>query len=729
MNSGTLARFILIALVFLLPFTSSAQNTPHTVNSYNALQNAIQSANVAISLDTINITSDITIAFDINTIFSEITINGNGHTIYGADTHSAITTSGSHVNLTINNLTLAENQGATGNHGGAILHQGGSLTLNNVTIRDSATAAADADGGGLICAGSNTSLTIKNSRIHGNSGNEGGGIYLGNGCTGAQIINSSIYDNTSTGNGGGIHVAAGASVIITGSRIYGNTAGTTTSAKHGGGIYAYGSSSSAAIVNINSSSIYNNEATGEGGGAYIGGQSTFNMNGSAVYGNEVRDSGSGGNGGGLALRNEPNSPATHTINNSTIFGNTVVARGGGIYASMNSAVGTTSRVNLWHVTITGNSSSLTHTLIGGGMYVAAVKLTLQNSIIHGNIGNNNASNCIFDGLNPIGHSSGLGPVLANNIVGAGSSELCKTNSDPADPLLAGPSVHGQGSFFIPRVGSPAIDTIGNADCLSTMTTDQRGRARPYPTGGNCDKGAIEDPGWSPPPPPSSPDGGDDGDDGDGGNGSSSASSTSSGDDEANQAAVAVIRYLPAQSCQTLQPEIVVSKASSGTSCQRVQAEGIGHPDVIAANPGLVVDIWGWVTPGTQVCFRADSGAIKFIDTTMLPRTVADLPVFSEAGGLLCATIDGAGQVALVAGPPAPPVATATLAADKLSGCMVRTQYMLNFRAAPDGEIIDILPFNIKLTAMERSAGFFKVDYMGAQGWVSEDLVELIGTCG
>ena len=61
--------------------------------------------------------------------------------------------------------------------------------------------------------------------------------------------------------------------------------------------------------------------------------------------------------------------------------------------------------------------------------------------------------------------------------------------------------------------------------------------------------------------------------------------------------------------------------------------------------------------------------------------------------------------------------------------MVRTQYMLNFRDAPGGEIVDILPFNIKLTALERSAGYFKVDYHGARGWISENLVEPIGTCG
>ena len=218
------------------------------------------------------------------------------------------------------------------------------------------------------------------------------------------------------------------------------------------------------------------------------------------------------------------------------------------------------------------------------------------------------------------------------------------------------------------------------------------------------------------PPPPSPE-----DDGDGGGGS--------GDDEAAPTAVPVIRYSPEQSCKTLQPSIVVSNASSGTSCSKVEGSEIGHEDVIAAMPSLVVDIWGWVTPGTQVCFRADSGAIKFIDTTAIPRTVADLPVFSEAGGLLCATIDGAGQVALVPGPPAPQEQAASAQGRSLSGCMVLLQYSLNFRDAPDGEKIGALRSQVKLTVLERVDGWFKVDYHGEQGWISAAYVEPEGDCG
>ncbi len=157
--------------------------------------------------------------------------------------------------------------------------------------------------------------------------------------------------------------------------------------------------------------------------------------------------------------------------------------------------------------------------------------------------------------------------------------------------------------------------------------------------------------------------------------------------------------------------------------------GIGHPDLVAANPAAVVDIWGWVTPNTEVCFWASSGSIKYIDTTLLPRTVVDLPAHNQPGGLLCANVDGAGQVALVAGPPAPSASATPQAYRGLSGCMVLLQYALNLRAAPGGEIIGIIPHNANLTALERTAGWFKVDYHGARGWIAAEYVVPEGDCG
>ena len=600
MNSGIIAKLIVIALVFLLlsaaPVAVQAADF-NNIDTYTKLVTAINTALTNGFADTINITADITLEADLPQITSTITINGGGNTINGDGKYRPFNNAAGGI-LTLNNLIINNAYTAGRFDHGASIRSVGELTLNRVTVRNGTTdtTAADSISAGGIFIGSGTSSVVK-------------------------IKDSAIYNNRSRNNGAGIRIDGG----------------------------------------------------------------------------------------------------TVTIVNTSIFGNSSQGRGGGI-----SLGGGT--LHLYHSTITGNtpdsaSSGSISSEAGGGIRVYSGTVTMVNNIIYGNA----RDDCAIRTNSAVTISQ-----IAGNIIESGSTSNCTSGQTTDDPDLAGPSVHGLGNFYIPRAGSPAIDAISS--CITSavnglsLATDQRGQPRPRVPGNNCDIGAIE---YVPPPPPTQipappqPPSPDDGDDGDGG---SSGSAGSSSDDEANQAAAAVIRYSPVQSCQTLQPEIVLNNASSGTSCQRVQAEGIGHPNVIAANPSLVVDIWGWVTPKTQVCFRADSGSIKFIDTTMLPRTVADLPVFSEAGGLLCATIDDAGQVALVAGPPAPPVETATLAADKLSDCMVLLQYMLNLRAEPSGETIAVLPSQVKLTALERADGWFKVDYHGEQGWISAAYVEPIGTC-
>ena len=76
----------------------------------------------------------------------------------------------------------------------------------------------------------------------------------------------------------------------------------------------------------------------------------------------------------------------------------------------------------------------------------------------------------------------------------------------------------------------------------------------------------------------------------------------------------------------------------------------------------------------------------------------------------------------------------------LHGCMVRTNNIVNFRDAPNGSLlrfVDIwgiyndgmLPYDVTLTALERTQDWFKVDYHGTQGWISAHYVEAIGACG
>ena len=130
--------------------------------------------------------------------------------------------------------------------------------------------------------------------------------------------------------------------------------------------------------------------------------------------------------------------------------------------------------------------------------------------------------------------------------------------------------------------------------------------------------------------------------------------------------------------------------TESTQCQTVSGAGISDPKVreeaIAA-----VDVWSWVGPDTKVCFKGESGSIRFIDTGAMPRKTMDKETFSD-GGMICAMIDGPGIVALAPGPapapaqdpapaqePAPQAAAPACAAEKQSNA-----------ARADGSVVHIV---------------------------------------
>ena len=186
------------------------------------------------------------------------------------------------------------------------------------------------------------------------------------------------------------------------------------------------------------------------------------------------------------------------------------------------------------------------------------------------------------------------------------------------------------------------------------------------------------------------------------------------------------RQIP-QTCSELPPSIRVTSPGVGAQCQRVAGASIGNDEIVKAGPLEAVDVWGFVQQGTQVCFDVAGASFKFIDTAPIPRVVYDLPAYSD-NRMLCATINGPGIVVLLPGPP-PPVGVASIASRSLSNCMATTTAMLNFRAGPGGEVIGGVPYNASLTALERTAGWFKVDYYGTKGWISADYVVPQGNCG
>ena len=191
-------------------------------------------------------------------------------------------------------------------------------------------------------------------------------------------------------------------------------------------------------------------------------------------------------------------------------------------------------------------------------------------------------------------------------------------------------------------------------------------------------------------------------------------------------------YKPTVSTCTTLAGISAFNISESTQCQRVNAMQIANPAFPAGSFADAMDVWGWVTPNSEICFEASGSAIKFIDTAAMPRTTSDLIAFRRQN-TVCASIDGPGILVLLPGD-APAAGsgqagTASSASRKLSDCMVRLTEKLNFRAAPAGEIMEVLSKDFKLTAEERTDAWFKVDFWGKKGWISADYVVTEGACG
>ena len=206
-----------------------------------------------------------------------------------------------------------------------------------------------------------------------------------------------------------------------------------------------------------------------------------------------RTTASGGtNNGGSIFSN-----GTLTLTRCTLFNNTAAAAEGGAIANTN--VGTLALVQC---TLTGNSCgggsggaihnngilALTHctvssnnaSLFAGGIYRGGTSVTLANSIVAGNLGNNSP----LDGADLRGPTTitYIGANIVQSVAGTGGvSGPAATN---AAPLLAPLGNYGGPTQTVALLpGSPAR----NAAVGSTATSDQRG----FPVIGTPDIGAYE----------------------------------------------------------------------------------------------------------------------------------------------------------------------------------------------------------------------------------------------
>mgnify|MGYP001394906062 CR=1 FL=1 len=175
---------------------------------------------------------------------------------------------------------------------------------------------------------------------------------------------------------------------------------------------------------------------------------------------------------------------------------------------------------------------------------------------------------------------------------------------------------------------------------------------------------------------------------------------------------------------------------------RLSAE-VGKPEVLSRGVIQAVDVFALYHDGSptayfnhpiSVCLQG-SGVFLYLDATAAPRLVVELPVFLQSG-YTCAAVPHAGTVVLVSGRasdvnPAPQLSAPAGPTTPLTECRVTTRDIVNLREQPgtSGTLIRMIPYDVTLTALERTAGWFYVDYLGERGWISAGYVTPHGGCG
>jgi hypothetical protein len=377
--------------------------------------------------------------------------------------------------------------------GGAVAIEGGTLGLTASELADnvargaaSATSLAGHASGGAFY-GSSATLTIartafaRNRAIGGTGATpsldgvpRGGGLFLWE--SPATLDALTVEDNSATGGtpaGGGIAVlhedGAATPVVVTRSRIAGNSATATQGAATGGGLYQDGDT-----VSLRNTALEANAA--DSGGGLFQESGAMLIASSALTGNSA-----GTRGGGLAIDGDLFAGNSVAAVNTTISGNSAALAGGGLYVKAVAMPPEVAEVALTNVTLSANS--------GGGIWLVEDRtqpvLTVANSIVGAQA---DGGDCVVEGTAQVVSAGGnlesaadCGFTAASDLQSVADLGLAPLGENggrtPTHDLLA---------------GSPAIDGGRAAPCPNR---DQRALARFYDGDGDgvfaCDSGAVE----------------------------------------------------------------------------------------------------------------------------------------------------------------------------------------------------------------------------------------------
>ncbi len=292
----------------------------------------------------------------------------------------------------------------TGNGGGILTSDDGSLEIVNSTIEDN--LASSGAGGGIYSF--NTVVTpvtefiLTDSIVQRNSSGSGGAGITILDIAAPTITSSTITDNTAvTGTGGILFEAAlnnnNTTLTITNSTISENTNG---SGGVGGVANIVSGTGSTSTLNLNNSTVSDNSAPGTGG-VYNGAEGILSVSRTTISGNAATDP-VNGLGGGIT------NDGTATVEFSTLDNNSAALSGGGIL--------NTNTLTINNSTLSANRK--TGGISGGGGGLANINgtVTIDNSTFSGNSSNsggggifNNSGTIDLTSVTIANNSASIGP--------------------------------------------------------------------------------------------------------------------------------------------------------------------------------------------------------------------------------------------------------------------------------------------------------------------------------
>ena len=175
-------------------------------------------------------------------------------------------------------------------------------------------------------------------------------------------------------------------------------------------------------------------------------------------------------------------------------------------------------------------------------------------------------------------------------------------------------------------------------------------------------------------------------------------------------------------CQQLFDSMVVRSTSRVIECRPVDIGLIDKHPALASGMIAAVELLGYVEEGVEICFRS-IGDLVFLDAVTEPPTPRSMESFSNTIGMTCGEVESIGTIVLVS------TITEQDTLLELSSCRVTATQTLRLRdEVGSTAVLGLVPYNVTLAASARTSNWFKVDFLGTEGWISASYVRTAGIC-